>query len=87
MSMLLPSIRKARSQRGLATLIDRKYMEAAEVGWFSGFLGDHIRASRLHVARRNKEPRAADMAEAFCQNGFQLGWTPFVRHTLATDNP
>ena len=40
------------ADRGLATLIDRKFMEAVEVGWFSGTLGERISGVTCrHVAR------------------------------------
>ena len=39
------------AQDNIATLVDRKYMEAVEVGWFSGSVGEQYRDYRLDFFR------------------------------------
>lgn len=74
------------AQRGLATLIDRKYMEAAEVGWFSGSLGDRYQGFHIGMWRDDTKSQGSGYGGGFsAEHEFSTGWTPFVRYTLATD--
>ena len=51
-------------QSGIETLVDRKYMEAAEVGWFSGSPGEQYRDYRVGMWLTTRRPLGGDMAAA-----------------------
>jgi porin len=74
------------AQRGLATLIDRKYMEALEVGWFSGSLGERYQGFHIGMWRDDTKNQGSGYGGGFsAEHEFSSGWAPFLRYALATD--
>lgn len=74
------------ADRGLATLSDRKYMEAVEVGWFSGSIGERHQGFHVGMWRDDTKNQGSGYGGGFsAEHEFSSGWTPFVRYALATD--
>ena len=74
------------AQRGLATLSDRKYMEAVEVGWFSGSLGERYQGFHIGMWRDDTKNQGSGYGGGFsAEHEFSSGWVPFLRYALATD--
>ena len=74
------------AQRGLGTLSDRKYMEAVEVGWFSGSLGERYQGFHIGMWRDDTKNQGSGYGGGFsAEHEFSSGWTPFLRYALATD--
>lgn len=74
------------ADRGLATLIDRKFMEAVEVGWFSGTLGERYQGLHVGMWRDDTKNQGSGYGGGFsAEHEFSSGWTPFLRYALATD--
>jgi porin len=73
------------ADRGLATLADGKYMEAVEVGWFSGSLGKQYQGFHVGMWRDDTKDQGSGFGGGFsAEHEFSSGWTPFVRYALAT---
>lgn len=74
------------ADRGLATLSDRKYMEAVEMGWFSGSLGEHYQGFHVGMWRDDTKNQGSGYGGGFsAEHEFASGWAPFVRYAVATD--
>src|SRR5277367_642582 len=72
-------------QRGIETLVDRKYMEALEVGWSSGSLGEKYRLYRAGIWRDDTKNNGSGYGGGFgFDHEFLNGWTPFGRFALST---
>jgi porin len=73
-------------QTNIDTLVDRKYMEAGELGWFSGSPGNHYRDYRLDLWRDDTKTLGSGYGGGL---GFEHelgdGWSPFGRLAFATD--
>ncbi len=73
-------------QTSIETLVDRKYMEAVELGWFSGRPGEHYRNYRIDLWRDDTRTLGSGYGGGV---GFEHelvdGWTPFGRLAFATD--
>jgi porin len=71
---------------GLHTLPDRKYMEAIELGWFSGSLGKQFRDYRAGFWRDDTQTQGSGYGGGFAfEHEFFNGWTPFGRFGFATN--
>ena len=65
-------------QSGIETLVDRKYMEAAEVGWFSGSPGEQYRDYRVGMWRDDTKTLGSGYGGGFAfEHEFPNGWAPF----------
>lgn len=74
------------ADRDIATLSDRKYMEAVEVGWFSGSIGERYQGFHIGMWRDDTKTQGSGFGGGFSvEHEFPSGWTPFVRYALATD--
>jgi porin len=72
-------------QRNIATLIDRKYAEAVEVGWASGSIGEKYRLYRVGMWRDDTKDRGSGYGGGFgFDHEFSDGWTPFGRFAFGT---
>ncbi len=73
-------------QSNIDTLVDRKYMEAGELGWFSGSPGKHYRDYRIDLWHDDTKTLGSGYGGGL---GFEHelgdGWTPFGRLAFATD--
>ena len=73
-------------QSGIETLVDRKYMEAAEVGWFSGSPGEQYRDYRVGMWRDDTKTLGSGYGGGFAfEHEFPNGWAPFGRCGFASD--
>ena len=73
-------------QNGIKTLADLKYLEAAEVGWFSGEVGNKYQDFRFVVWRDDTKNLGSGYGGGFAfDHEFANGWTPFGRYGFATD--
>lgn len=73
------------SQRNLATLVDRKYMEGVELGWSSGSLGEEYRLYRVGFWRNDTKAMGSGYGGGFgFEHEFSNGWTPFGRFAFGT---
>lgn len=73
------------SQRNLATLVDRKYMEGIELGWSTGSLGEEYRLYRIGFWRDDTKTTGSGYGGGFgFEHEFSNGWTPFGRFAFAT---
>jgi len=74
------------SQRSnIATLIDRKYAEAVEVGWATGSPGEKYRLYRAGMWRDDTKDRGSGYGGGFgFDHEFSDGWTPFGRFAFGT---
>ena len=67
-------------QRNIETLVDRKYMEAVEVGWSSGSIGEKYRLYRFGMWRDDTKNNGSGYGGGFeFDHEFESGWTPFGR--------
>lgn len=74
------------ADRGLQTMVDLKYMEAIEIGWFSGSLGKTYQGFHIGMWRDDTKNQGSGFGGGFsAEHEFTSGWTPFVRYALATD--
>jgi porin len=72
-------------QRGIGTLVDRKYAEGVEVGWSSGSLGQKYRLYRAGMWRDDTKDRGSGYGGGFeFDHELSNGWTPFGRFSFAT---
>lgn len=73
------------AQSNLATLSDRKYMEAVEVGWFSGSLGERYQGFHLGFWRDDTKSQGSGFGGGFSgEHEFGSGWAPFFRYGAGT---
>lgn len=73
-------------QSNLKTLVDRKYMESAEVGWFSGSPGTQYRDYRVYMWRDDTQHLGSGYGGGFgFEHEFASGWAPFGKFGIATD--
>lgn len=73
-------------QSNLKTLVDRKYMESAEVGWFSGSPGEQYRDYRVYMWRDDTQHQGSGYGGGFgFEHEFSSGWAPFGKFGIATD--
>jgi porin len=73
-------------QSNLRTLEDRKYMESAEVGWFSGSPGKQYRDYRIYMWRDDTRTQGSGYGGGFgFEHEFTNGWAPFGKFGIATD--
>jgi porin len=74
------------AQSNIATLADRKYMEAIELGWFSGSVGEQYRDYRLVFWRDDTKTMGSGYGGGFgFEHEFANGWAPFGRFGFATE--
>jgi porin len=73
-------------QRNIETLVDRKYMEGIELGWFSGSPGERYRNYRIGFWRDDTKTQGSGhgVGGGF-EYEFMNGWTPFGRFAFATE--
>ncbi len=73
-------------QRSIETLADKKYLEAAEIGWFARSPGDRYRNYRFVVWRDDTKSQGSGYGGGFAfDHEFGSGWAPFGRYGFATD--
>lgn len=69
----------------LSTMQDRKYMESAEVGWFSGSPGKQFRDYRVNFWRDDTRSLGSGFGGGIgFEQEFRNGWAPFGRLGFAT---
>jgi porin len=72
-------------QSSIATLVDRKYAEVAEVGWASGSPGEKYRLYRAGMWRDDTKDRGSGYGGGFeFDHELSDGWTPFGRFAFGT---
>src|SRR6201993_3978881 len=72
-------------QRNVETLVDRKYMEGAELGWRSGSLGEQYRHYRAGMWRDDTKSNGSGYGGGFgFEHELYNGWTPFGKVGLST---
>jgi len=72
-------------QSNIATLVDRKYAEVAEVGWASGSPGEKYRLYRAGMWRDDTKDRGSGFGGGFeFDHELFNGWTPFGRLAFGT---
>ena len=73
-------------QDGIATLVDKKYFEATELGWFSGKPGSGFQSLRLAFWRDDTKDLGSGFGVGFgFDHEYRNGWAPFGRVGFATD--
>ena len=73
------------AQSNIDTLVDRKYMEAIEVGWSSGTLGEKYRHYRVGMWRNDTKNMGSGFGGGYgFEHEFSNGWTPFGRFAFGT---
>jgi porin len=74
-------------QRNIESLVDRKYMEALELGWFSGAPGTHYRNYRIAMWRDDTRDIGSGYGGGVAfEHEFRNGWAPFGRYGFASDH-
>jgi porin len=74
-------------QGNLNTLVDRKYMEAMEVGWFSGSPGKRFKNYRLNFWRDDTQTLGSGLGGGIgLERELRNGWTPFARFGFASNS-
>jgi porin len=72
-------------QRGIETLVDRKYAEGFEIGWSSGSLGERYRLYRAGMWRDDTKNSGSGHGGGFeFDHELFNGWTPFGRVAFGT---
>ena len=72
-------------QRGIETLVDRKYMEGMELGWSTGSLGEQYRHIRGGFWRDDTKNNGSGWGGGGgFEHEFSSGWTPFGRFGFST---
>jgi len=72
-------------QRNIETLVDRKYMEAVELGWRSGSIGEQYRHYRIGMWRDDTKNSGSGYGGGVAfDHEFSNGWTPFGRFGVST---
>jgi len=75
------------AQANLKTLVDKKYLEAAEIGWFSGLPSSMYQNFRFVVYREDTKNLGSGYGGGFAfEHEFANGWTPFGRYGFASNN-
>ena len=73
-------------QTDIATLADKKYLEAAEIGWFARSPGDRYRNYRFVIWRDDTKSQGSGYGSGFAfDHELGSGWAPFGRFGFATD--
>lgn len=73
-------------QRNIESLVDRKYMEGLEAGWFSGSPGEQYRNYRIGFWRDDTKAQGSGHGVGLAfEHEFANGWAPFGRYAFATD--
>lgn len=74
------------ADRGLATMADKKFMEAIEIGYFSGTLGKRYQGFHIGIWHDDTKDQGSGVGGggAF-EHEFNSGWAPFVRYAVATE--
>ncbi|WP_353069167.1 carbohydrate porin [Tunturibacter empetritectus] len=74
------------AQDGIATLVDKKYFEATELGWFKGKPGSGFQSLRLAFWHDDTKDLGSGHGVAFgFDREYRNGLTPFGRVGFATD--
>jgi porin len=74
------------AQDGIATLVDKKYFEATELGWFAGKPGSGFQSLRLAFWRDDTKDLRSGYGVGFgFDHEYRRGWAPFGRVGFATD--
>ena len=69
----------------IKTLEDRKYLEAFELGWFTGAPGSKYSDFRLGMYREDTKNLGSGYGGAFAfEHEFENGWAPFAKVGFAT---
>lgn len=72
-------------QTNIDTLVDRKYMEDGELGWFSGSPGNHYRDYRIDFWRDDTKTLGSGYGGGVgLEHELSDGWAPFGRVAFAT---
>ena len=72
-------------QRGINTLVDRKYMEGVELGWTTGSLGEEYRHYRGGMWRDDTKSNGSGYGGGFgFEHELPNGWVPFGRFGFST---
>jgi porin len=72
-------------QGNINTLVDRKYMESIEAGWFSGSPGKRFRDYRMNFWRDDTATLGSGAGGGIAfEHELRSGWTPFGRLGLAS---
>ena len=72
-------------QTNIATLVDRKYMEDGELGWFSGSPGNRYRDYRIDLWRDDTKTLGSGYGGGLgFEHELSDGWAPFGRVAFAT---
>ena len=72
-------------QRNINTLVDRKYMESIEAGWFSGSPGKRFRDYRMNFWRDDTATLGSGAGGGIAfEHELRSGWTPFGRLGFAS---
>jgi porin len=73
-------------QGNLKTLVDRKYMESVEAGWFSGSPGKKFRDYRVNFWRDDTKTLGSGVGGGIgFEHELRSGWTPFGRLGFASN--
>lgn len=73
-------------QRNIESLVDRKYEEAVELGWFSGSPGKRFRDYRISMWRDDTKSLGSGYGGGFgFEHEFHNGWAPFGKYAMATE--
>ncbi|HEY0702008.1 MAG TPA: carbohydrate porin [Candidatus Acidoferrales bacterium] len=74
------------AQSNIDTLGDRKYMEAIELGWYTGSVGEEYRDYRIGFWRDDTKTMGSGYGGGFgFEHEFPDGWAPFGRFGFATE--
>jgi porin len=73
------------ANRNINTLVDRKYMEAFEIGWFTGSPGNIFRDYRIGFWRDDTKTLGSGFGGGVAfEHEFANGWAPFGRYAFAS---
>lgn len=74
------------ADRDLSTMANKKFMEAIEIGYFSGTLGKRYQGFHIGMWRDDTKDQGSGFGGGgSAEHEFNSGWAPFVRYALATD--
>lgn len=78
---------EGNAEDGIRTLVDRKYLEGGEIGWFSGVPGNLYTNLRFGVWRDDTNNVGSGYGGGFgFEHEFHNGWAPFGRYAWASDH-